>query len=89
VSAKSLLFTGDLPYSEPVTCRPGRQEIPITLRKNGRLYKFVVRDKISIEDPYTMLVKASAFAIGTGEPYAGQPPARAVRDFLIKSSVVI
>ena len=89
MSAKSLLFTGDMPYSEPATCAPGRQEIPITLRKDGRLYRFIVRDKIIIEDPYLMLVKAMAFAIATGEPFNGSPPDRAIRDFLIKSNVVI
>lgn len=87
---KSLLFVdGALPYSEPPTCKPGRQEVTVTLKKDGRLYKFVVRDKITVEDPYLMLVKASAFAISEGEPFAGRPPERSVRDFLIKNNVVI
>lgn len=89
MSAKSLLFTGDLPYEVSESCAPGRKEIPITLQKDGRLYRFMVRDKIIIEDPYLVLVKAMAFAIGTGEPYSGQIPDRAIRDFLIKSNVVI
>jgi hypothetical protein len=89
MSAKSLLFTGALPYSEPPGCDAGRQEVPVTIRKNGRLYHFVVRDKIVVDDPYLVLVKATAFAIAHGEPYAGLPPGRAVRDFLIKSNVVI
>jgi hypothetical protein len=89
MSAKSLLFTGVLPYSEPPGCSPGRKEVPITLRKYGRLYKLVLRDKIAIEDPYLVLIKAAAFAIREGEPYAGRPPERSVRDFLIKTSVVI
>jgi len=89
MSAKSLLFSGTLPYSEPPGCGPGRQEVPITIRKHGRLYRFVLRDRIAIEDPYLVLVKAIAFAVQEGEPYAGQVPERAVRDFLIKSSVVI
>jgi hypothetical protein len=89
MTVKSLLFTGDLPYSEPVTCKPGRTEVPVTLKKDGRLYRFVVRDKIDVIDPYLVLVKAAAFAIGQGEPYAGLPPERSVRDFLIKQNVVI
>jgi hypothetical protein len=89
MSAKSLLFTGVLPYSEPSGCGPGRKEVPITLEKYGRLYKFVLRDKIAIEDPYLVLMKAAAFAIQEGEPYAGRTPERSVRDFLIKSAVVI
>lgn len=89
MSAKSLLFTGSLPYSEPPGCGPGRNEVPVTVRKYGRLYKFVLRDKITVEDPYLVLVKAAAFAVQEGEPYSGRPPERSVRDFLIKSSVVI
>jgi hypothetical protein len=89
VSAKSLLFTGVLPFHDPPGCGPGRQEVPITIRSDGRLYNFIVRDKIVAEDPYLVLVKASAFAIRTGEPFSGLPPERSVRDFLIKSNVVI
>lgn len=89
MSAKSLLFTGDLPFSVPAGCAPGRQEVPVTIRKFGRLYKFILRDKITVEDPYAILVKAAAFAVQEGEPYAGRTPERSVRDFLIKSSVVI
>lgn len=86
---KSLLFTaGASPFSEPANCTPGRTEIPITLRKNGRIYRFVLRDKVTVEDPYIVLIKARAFAIRSGEPYGATPPSRAVRDFLIKSSVV-
>lgn len=89
MSAKSLLFTGVLPYQDPPGCTPCRTEIPMTIQKFGRLYNFVVRDKIDIEDCYLVLVKAAAFAIRTGEPYSGLPPERSVRDFLIKSNVQI
>jgi len=87
---KSLLFqAGATPFTDPPNCLAGRLEIPVTLRKNGRLYKFVIRDKVQVEDPYVVLVRARAFAIRTGEPYAANPPSRAIRDFLLKSSVVI
>jgi hypothetical protein len=89
MSAKSLLFTGDVPYVDPAGCGPGRTEVDATIRKNGRLYRVVVRDKIAIEDPYLVMVKATAFAIRTGEPYQGENPTRALRDFLIKSNVII
>jgi len=90
MSAKSLLFDNVLPYSVPPGCGPcDRTEVPITMRKFGRLYHFVLRDKIAVEDPYLVLVKAAAFAISQGEQYSGLPPKRAVRDFLIKSNVVI
>jgi hypothetical protein len=88
--AQSLLFVnGASPFTEPAMCNPGRQEIPLTLRKNGRIYRFVIRDKVTIEDPYIVLIKARAFSIRTGEPFGATPPSRPMRDFLIKSSVVI
>ena len=86
---KSLLFQGVTPFVEPEFCAPGRTEIPITIRQQGRLYKFVLRDRIAPEDPYLVLVRAAAHSIQTGEPYNGTPPNRGVRDFLIKQSVVI
>ncbi len=86
---KSLLFQGNTPFIEPTTCAIGRQEVPVNIKKDGRVYRFVLRDKIAAEDPYLVLVKAAAFSIQTGEPYNGTPPSRSVRDFLIKQSVVI
>lgn len=86
---KSLLYQGVTPFVEPVTCAVGRQETTVDIRKDGRVYRFVMRDKIAAEDPYLVMVKAAAHAIQTGEPYNGTPPSRSVRDFLIKQSVVI
>jgi hypothetical protein len=86
---KSLLFTGAVPYTPPPGCGVGRTEVPVTIRKHGRLYTMILRDKVTVEDPYLVLVKAEAFAIRAGEPFMGRTPERAVRDFLIKSSVVI
>ncbi len=85
---KSLLFTGELPFGVPPGCSPCRQESTVTIRKYGRLYTMKIRDKIVVEDPYLVLVKAEAFAISQGEPYNGSVPSRTVRDFLIKSAVV-
>lgn len=87
---KSLLFQeGATPFEEPVGCGLGRQEVPIAIKKDGRTYRFMLRDKIAPEDPYIVMVKAVAFSIQTGEPYNGTPPSRGVKDFLIKQSVVI
>jgi hypothetical protein len=86
---KSLLFQDVTPFVEPAVCGLGRQEVSINIRKDGRVYRFVLRDKIAAEDPYLVLVKAAAHAIQSGEPYNGTPPSRSVRDFLIKQSVVI
>lgn len=87
---KSLLFQeGATPFAEPESCGIGRQEVSIAIKKDGRTYRFVLRDKIAAEDSYLVMVKAVAHAIQTGEPYNGTPPSRGVRDFLIKQSVVI
>lgn len=86
---KSLLFQDVTPFVEPATCALGRQEVPIAIRKDGRVYRFVLRDKIAAEDVHLVLVKAAAHAVQSGEPYNGTPPSRSVRDFLIKQSVVI
>jgi hypothetical protein len=86
---KSLLFTGDLPFGVPPGCEPCRQEVTVTIRKFGRLYNFVLRDKATVEDPYLVLVKAEAFAVAQGEPFAGTVPDRSLRDVLVKSNIVI
>lgn len=88
---KSLLFQGVTPFSEPSECEAiaCRTEVPLTIRKDGRFYRFVLRDKVLPEDGYLMMVKAAAFAVANGEPYNGRFPDRSVKDFLIKNSVVI
>jgi hypothetical protein len=88
---KSLLFQGVTPFIEPPECgaNPCRTEVPITLKRHGRLYRFVLRDKVVPEDPYLTMVRAKAFSIAQGEPYRMQPVARGPRDLLIKDNVVI
>ena len=86
---RSQLFEPSSPFEEPPQCGPCRTEVIKVFRKNGRLYRMVIRDKVVVEDPYLVMVKAFAFAVKEGEPYMGQQPPRSVRDFLIKSSVVI
>ena len=88
---KSLLHQGVTPFTTPPACGaiPCRTEVPVSFRKNGRLYQFVLRDKVVPEDPYLVMVKAMAFAVETGEFYKALPPGRGVRDWLIKNSVII
>lgn len=88
---RSLLFQGITPLIEPRSCGaiPCRTEIPINIKKDGRMYQFILRDRIVPEDLYLPMVKAIGFAIGQNEPYAGKAPERPVRDFLVKSNVVV
>lgn len=88
---KSLLAQGVTPLRTPEGCNleDCRTEVAFSIRKNGRIYRFVARDKIQPEDPYFVLVKAAAFSIRQGEPYNGRTPSRSLKDFLIKSSLVI
>lgn len=89
---KSLLFqNAGIPFEIPAACSEltKRKEVPIDIKKDGRIYHYVLRDKIAPEDPYLVLVRAAAFAIQTGEAYNGSTPGRDIRDFLIKSNVGI
>lgn len=88
--AKSLLYSEDSTMNLPPGCAIGeRVEVPVSLRKDGRVYRFVLRDKLVPEDLLLVMTKAAAFAISEGEPYVGTPPARSVRDFLLKQDVVV
>jgi hypothetical protein len=91
VSAKSLLYFNPpvLPFGVPPGCTPCRNEVKTVIRKLGRTYTLTLRDKIAVEDPYLNLVKAEAFALQQGEPFAGLTPDRSFRDALIKSNLVI
>lgn len=89
MAAKSLLFAEGQVLQQPPGCGPCRQEVRATIRKGGRLYTMVIRDKVVVEDPYFVMVKAAAFAISQNEPYMGRSTPRAVKDFLIKSNVVV
>ncbi len=89
MSAKSLLYSTVPPLSIPALCGSGRQEVKVTIAKDGRLYHLTMRDKVIPEDPLFVLVKAAAFAVSEGEPYMGRMVPRSVRDFLIKSNAVI
>lgn len=87
---KSLLYQDVTQMNPPPGCGLGeRVEVPVSLRKDGRVYRFVLRDKIVTEDLHAIMVKAATFAIAQGEPYAGTPPPRGVKDFLIKTDTVI
>jgi len=87
---RSLLFQDNPELSVSPGCGLcDRVEVPVSLRKDGRIYRFVLRDKLVVEDWLQVAVKAAAFAISQGEAYAGTPPSRAIRDVLIKTDVVI
>jgi len=85
---RSLLYQPTNPFPNVSLCQAGRQEQDFTIHQNGMLYRFTVRDKLAVEDPYIVLMKAVAFAIKHSTPYPGAMPPRKVRDFLIKTSVV-
>lgn len=88
---RSLLAQGKTPFTVPDGCalEPCRVEVEFSFRENGRIYRFVARDKIFPEDPYLVLVKAAAFAVQQAEPYNGRTPERNVKDFLVKQNLVI
>jgi hypothetical protein len=70
----------------------GPRRVPRTVTttrvvKNGRMYTMTWKDKISIEDPYLVMVKAAAYAIMTNEEYGATLPRRSYRDYLVKNSL--
>ncbi len=89
MAAKSLLYSSDQVLVQPLNCGPCREEVKATIRNGGRLYTITIRDKVVVEDPYFVMVKAAAFAISENEPYMGRSTPRSVKDFLLKSSVVV
>lgn len=84
---KSLLARQEARAQALGACALTRQERRVTVQKHGRLYTFLARDKVAVEDPYLVLVKAEAFALQQGESYQGQAPSRALKDFLLKTNV--
>jgi len=85
----SLLFQPNPPFEQPDACGPGRTENIRRFIKNGKVYTMVWRDKVTIEDPYLVMVKAAAYAIRMNEPYGARTPRRDFRDFLIKNNLII
>lgn len=81
------LFTS--PFVQPPGCEPCRTESTVRIKIAGKLYNFTFRDKITPEDPYLVGIKAAAFAIARTEEFRGTPPARNVRDFLVRNNIVI
>ena len=86
---RSRLYQPDAPFTVQAGCGQGRTETVKKFIKNGKIYTMVWRNKLTIEDPYIVMVKAAAYAIRMNEPYAARPPRRDYRDCLIKSSLVI
>lgn len=85
---KSILHQTTSPFPDAVQCAACREEDAFSVYKNGYIYKFVMRDKVAIEDPHITMMKALAFQIQHSVPYPGAVPSRTLRDFLIKTSVV-
>lgn len=76
-----------VPFIDPPGCGPGRAETRRVVRKGGRLYTVIVREKVVVDDPYLVAVRAAAYAIRTGEEYPATATPRALRDFLIRDNV--
>ena len=56
---------------------------------NGRVVTVKIRDTITPEDPYLMLVRAAALAARTNEPFNAERIPKAIKDFLIKTNISI
>lgn len=87
--AKSLLFSGTLPFTEIPGCALGRQEAEVAIRKDGKIYRLKMRDKLTVEDPYLVAVRATIYAIRNQVPYPATPTSRDIRDYLLKNNIII
>ncbi len=86
---RSLMFHSPAltPFQELPECRAGRLETVKVIRKDGRLYRMVVRDKVLVDDPYLVAVKAQAYGIRTNTEVTLDTVQKELRDALIKSNV--
>ena len=88
-SAPALSLLPSSPFTLPADCEPCRVEEQFAIQIRGKIYRFTLRDKIVPEDPYLVALKAQAFSISRVEQYRGLPPPRTVRDFLVRTDLVI
>lgn len=86
---KSLLFSTETPLSEPVTCRPVRDEKVIRFRHRQLIYTATVRNDTCVEDPYISFIRGVANAIQTGDDTPIREVERDLKDVLIKTNIVI
>lgn len=71
----------------------GRREKSIVTTVGGRRVTIIIRDTIVPEDPYLNLVRASAYTFqarsGSNSRFPVPPVGRDIKDFLIRTNVVI
>jgi len=85
----SRLYQPDPPFSETEGCASCPEPTSQKFFKDGKIYTIRFREKVQIEHPYTVMVRATAFAIKTSRPYTGRTPRRDFRDYLVKTNLVI
>jgi hypothetical protein len=56
---------------------------------NGRVVIITLRDSVTVEDPYLLLVRAKALSIRTGEPISANATSKTIKDYLIKTNISI
>jgi len=56
---------------------------------NGRIVTVTIRDAITPEDPYLMLVRAKVLSVRTREAFNAERVTRSIKDFLIKTNISI
>jgi hypothetical protein len=57
--------------------------------QDGKMVTVFVRTAISPDEAYAPSVRAKALALRTGEAYAGERVPKNVKDYLIKTRVII
>lgn len=55
----------------------------------GRVVTIIIRNTVTVEDPYLVLARAKALSIRTGESISAQRTSRSIKDYLIKTNISI
>lgn len=58
-------------------------------RADGRIVTVKIRETVTPEDPYLVLVRAAALAMRTGEAFNADRTPRSIKDTLIKTNVSV
>ncbi|MEI6356757.1 MAG: hypothetical protein WCP53_06605 [Verrucomicrobiota bacterium] len=83
---RTILANGNMPDIDYLAARR-RTETTQTFHRDGVRHTLVVRSKVAVEDPYLMLVKATAESIRGGVDLLPEEIPRSIRDFLVRSNV--
>ena len=79
-------FVPAVPREETVE---GRQELFYEAVVGGNRVTMIVRQDLAVEDPMDNMARAAAYTISTGRMYPVPPLGRDVKDYLIRTNIIV